>query len=69
MSVSSSELVEISKLNGDFKRNYGKLIGAFLYLRSISATRGRSCLWSSLLVAIGSAAAAWLQKHNLHWLR
>jgi len=25
-----SELVEISKLNGDFRRNYGKLIGAFV---------------------------------------
>ena len=37
----SSELVEISKLNGDFKRNYGKLLGAFLYLRSISAACGR----------------------------
>ena len=57
MSVPSSELVEISKLNGDFKRNYGRLIGAFLCLRSISATRGRSCLWSSLLVAISSSGS------------
>ena len=32
MSDQSSELVEISKLNGDFRRNYGKLIGAYLYL-------------------------------------
>jgi hypothetical protein len=30
MSYSSSELVEISKLNGDFRRNYGKLIGGYL---------------------------------------
>ena len=37
---SSSELVEISKLNGDFKRNYGKLLGAILYLRFVSAARG-----------------------------
>ena len=37
-----SELVEISKLNGSFKRNYGRFIGAYLYLRSISAARGRS---------------------------
>jgi len=40
MSEQSSEFVEISKLNGDFRRNYGKLIGAYLYLRSVSATRG-----------------------------
>ena len=41
MTDQSSELVEISKLNGSFRRNYGKLIGAFLYLRSIRAVRGR----------------------------
>ena len=29
MSDRFSELVEISKLNGDFKKNYGKLIGAY----------------------------------------
>lgn len=38
----SFELSKIAKLNGDFRRNYGKLLGAFLYLRSISAARGRS---------------------------
>ncbi len=32
MSEPLSDLVEISKLNGDFRRNYGKLIGACLYL-------------------------------------
>ena len=31
MSEPLSNLVEISKLNGDFRRNYGKLIGACLY--------------------------------------
>jgi hypothetical protein len=41
MSDQSSELVEISKLNGDFRKNYGKLVGAYLYLRSIGAARGR----------------------------
>jgi hypothetical protein len=35
MSDQSSELVEISKLNGDFKKNYGKLLGAYLYLCSV----------------------------------
>ena len=55
MSDQSSELVEISKLNGDFRRNYGKLIGAFLYLRSVSAARGRSLFWGGLLFATISA--------------
>ena len=50
MSGQDSELIELSKLNGDFKKNYGKLIGAYLYLRSITAARGRSYVWSGLLV-------------------
>jgi hypothetical protein len=61
MSKQSSELVEISKLNGDFRRNYGKLIGAYLYLRSISAACGRSFLWTGLFLAICSAGVAWLK--------
>jgi hypothetical protein len=61
----STELVEISKLNGDFKRNYGKLIGAFLYLRSISATRRRPLLWTGLLLAICSGGVAWLKQRGL----
>ena len=44
-----SELVEISKLNGDFRRNYGKVLGAILYLRSVSAARGRSWFWAGLV--------------------
>jgi hypothetical protein len=65
MSEQSSELVEISKLNGDFRRNYGKLIGAYLYLRSVSATRGRSFLWTGLLCVLVSACVAWLKQHGL----
>lgn len=57
MSAQFSELVEISKLNGDFKKNYGTLIGAYLYLRSISAVRGRSffCDWLDLDCLVGCA--------------
>ena len=65
MSDQSSELVEISKLNGDFRKNYGKLIGAYLYLRSVSAARGRSWFWAGLVsfaCSVGGrlAGAAWL---------
>ena len=48
--------------NGDFRQNYGKSIGADLYLRSISAVRGRSFLWSGLVLAALSASVAWLGK-------
>jgi hypothetical protein len=64
MSAKVSEIVEISKLNGDFKKNYGILIGAYLYLRSISAARGPSFFWTGFV----SAALAWLGKHALAWL-
>jgi hypothetical protein len=67
-SKARSRPCEISKLNGDFKRNYGKLIGAYLYLRSISAARGRSFLWSGLLFAALSAGVTWLGRHGLSWL-
>ena len=65
MSDPSSELVEISKLNGDLKRNYGRLIGAYLYLRSVSAARGRSVVWGGLLFTLISASVIWLKKHGL----
>ena len=60
-----SELVEISKLNGDFKRNYGKLLGAFLYLRSISAARGGSLVWTGLISAACWVLLAWWARRGL----
>ena len=62
-----SELVAIAKLNGDFRNNYGRLIGALLYLRSISVARGRPYLLSGLLFVLLSTGAAWLQRHVLSW--
>jgi hypothetical protein len=62
----SSDLVEIAKRNGDFRRNYGTFLGAFLYLRSLSAARGRSFIWSGLIAVVLSTALIWLKKHG--WL-
>jgi len=64
MSDQCSELVEISKLNGDFRRNYGKVLGAILYLRSVSAARGRSWFWAGLVSFACSVALAWLVRHG-----
>lgn len=61
--VEISDLSKIAKLNGDFKRNYGPLLGAFLYLRSISAARGRSWFWAGLASLLGSAALGWVSQH------
>jgi hypothetical protein len=63
-----SEIVEIAKHNGDFRKNYGKFLGAYLYLRSINASRGRSLFWTGLISIVCSAALAWLARHSLVWL-
>ncbi|WP_074123188.1 hypothetical protein [Bradyrhizobium sp. AS23.2] len=59
----SSELSKIAKLNGDFRRNYGALLAAFLYLRSISAAR-RSSHWGGLIVAFATAILTWVAKYG-----
>jgi hypothetical protein len=63
-----SELVEISKLNGSFRKNYGKLLGAYLYLCSIRAAGGRSLFWAGVLSIVCSTALAWLMRHAFAWL-
>ena len=65
-----SELVEISKLNGSFRRNYGKFLGAYLYLRSIrAARRSRSTMRVGVISIACSTALAWMMRHGLAWLR
>ena len=68
MSAAPSDLVAIARLNGDFRKNYGKLIGAVLYLRSVSASQGRPVLWTGLLFAILSVAMAWVEGFAATWL-
>ncbi len=53
-----TDLVHISRLNGDFRRNYGPLLGAYLYLRSIDAVRQRPFRWIGIVSLIGSVAVA-----------
>jgi hypothetical protein len=66
----TSDLVEIARCNGDFRRNYGTLIGAFLYLRSLSAAAAgrRPSLWiGPCLAAALSAAVSLLPRLGLGW--
>lgn len=60
----SSELSKIAKLNGDFRRNYGPLIGAILYLRTVNAARRSPWLWAGLVSIACSAALSWLGRHG-----
>jgi hypothetical protein len=62
-----SDLVEISRLNGEFKKNYGTLLGAYLYLRSVQAAGGRSYFWSGLIVAVLTGLLSWFGQHGWRW--
>jgi hypothetical protein len=57
--VTHSDLVEIAKRNGEFRKNYGVLVGAFLYLRSINAARPRLFWWQAFLAALAAALGFW----------
>ncbi|MGY3077078.1 hypothetical protein ACVWZZ_003449 [Bradyrhizobium sp. LM6.10] len=63
----TSDLSKIAKLNGDFRRNYGTLLGAILYLRSINAAR-RSSYWGGLILAFATATLTWVAKYGWQWV-
>lgn len=62
-----SDLVEIARRNGDFKRNYGTLLGALLYLRSLSAACGRPVGWTGLFLGLIAAVLSLATKFNWKW--
>ncbi|CCD95917.1 conserved hypothetical protein [Bradyrhizobium sp. ORS 375] len=62
-----SDLVHISKLNGEFRRNYGLLLGAYLYLRSIDAAGQRPVRRFGIFSVLGSALAAVIARYGLAW--
>ena len=57
--VTHSDLVEIAKQNGDFRKNYGVIVGAILYLRSINAARPRLFWWQAVIASIAVALGFW----------
>jgi hypothetical protein len=57
--VTHSDLVEIAKRNGDFRKNYGVLVGAILYLRSINAARPRLFWWQALMAVLAGMLGYW----------
>jgi hypothetical protein len=62
-----SNLVEIAKRNGEFRRNYGLLVGALLYLRSLSAACGRPVGWTGLILGLMAAALSLASKLDWKW--
>lgn len=59
-------LIEVVKRNGDFRKNYGLAIGAFLFLRSVSAARGGPTFWSAFAAIVTAGFAAALQRYGCH---
>jgi hypothetical protein len=62
----ASTLVEVLKLNGDLRANYGVVVGAYLLNRSINAAAGRRPFWWTGWIASGIAGLTWLHSHG--WL-
>jgi hypothetical protein len=57
--VTRSDLVEIAKRNGDFRKNYGLIVGAILYLGSINAARPRLFSWQTLTASFAVVWGLW----------
>jgi hypothetical protein len=57
-SVAHSDLLEIAKRNGDFKKIWSAA-GAFFYLRSINAARPRSSWWQIFTAIIAGMLGFW----------
>lgn len=60
-----SDLVEIAKRNGEFRKNYGPWLGALLYWLSIRSARPRSFWLRGLLVAAPTIVITLLNKFGL----
>jgi hypothetical protein len=56
--VAQSDFMQVVKRDGDFRKNYGLLIGACLYAFSLRAVSGRSFPWTGWLLAAFAAGAA-----------
>jgi hypothetical protein len=46
----------------NFRKNYGTIVGGYLYLRSISAAGARSVFWRGLFFTAVTAGFGWLQR-------
>lgn len=63
--MSESDLVEIAKQSGEFKKHYGKWWGGFIQLQFVNAAAGRRpFLWSSL-IGIGTVILGFAVKYGL----
>lgn len=60
-----SDLVQIARLNGSFRRNFGRLLGAILYLCTLIVARPtRTPSRGSTIYLLFASALAWVLRHG-----
>jgi hypothetical protein len=65
--VSDSDLLEIAKRNGEF-RKWGRWLGALLYMFSLNAARPRSPWWKALMALAIAGVGLWWRYGLPSWL-
>jgi hypothetical protein len=63
--MSDSNLVELAKQSGEFKKHYGKYWGGFIQLQFMNAEAGRRPFLWGVLVSIGLAVAGAVIRYAL----
>ncbi|WP_156175708.1 hypothetical protein [Bradyrhizobium sp. LTSP849] len=63
--MSDSDLVEIAKQTGEFKKHYGKYWGGFIQLRLANKASGRRPFLWGWLVSIGTVLGGLLVRYAL----
>ena len=63
--MSDSDLVEVLKRSGSFRKNWGLLFGAFFFNRAINAATGRRPRWWTAGIAVATAAVGFLVRHTM----
>jgi hypothetical protein len=57
-----SDLLEIAKQSGEFKKHYGKWWGGYIQLQFMKAASGRRSFWWTNMLAAGTVAGGlWLR--------
>lgn len=63
-STERSDFFDLLKHNGDFRKHYGLIIGAYLYALSLRTICGRPFPWLSTFLAVFAASVGWLAMHR-----
>ncbi|UFW83003.1 hypothetical protein BjapCC829_23750 [Bradyrhizobium barranii] len=63
LEVRNENLIEVLKRNGDFSKNYGPWLGAFLLWLAMKAAKPKSVWWTGL-IGLGTVAGGLVLKYG-----